>query len=330
MLKDNEKKILMARSIKALLLFSGGLDSMLAAKILQEQNIKIELLAFISYFFNSNQPKQSAKILQKRVKIIDISKEHFKIVKNPRYCYGRGLNPCLDCHLLMIKKAKQILKKAKFDFIATGEILGQRPMSQNRQQFQIVEKSAGLKNKILRPLSAKLLEPTIFEQKGIINRKKMQAISGRSRKAQIALAKKYGIKAFPTPAGGCILTDQIFSQRLKNLFNYKKRISKNDIELLKVGRHFLIDGDKIIIGRDHQENLQIKKLASNKDILMEIDKIPGPITLIKIYNNHRLNSEILQKAAQFTKRYSAKAQKLNNVKIKYWRKNKKINYLILK
>ncbi|MCK5459902.1 DUF814 domain-containing protein [Candidatus Parcubacteria bacterium] len=313
----------MTKRIKILLLFSGGLDSMLAAKILQEQNVKIELLAFTSYFFNSDQVKQSAKILREKVKIIDISKEHLKIVRNPRYCYGCGLNPCLDCHLLMIKKAKQILKKDKIDFIATGEILGQRPMSQNKLQFQILEKSAGLKNRILRPLSARLLEPTIFEQKGLIDRKKLLAISGRSRKAQIALIKKYKIKIFPVPAGGCILTDPIFARRLKNLFNYKKRINKNDIELLKIGRHFSADGAKIIIGRNHQENLQIKKLANAADILMEIDKIPGPTTLIKTYNNYRLNSEILQKAAQFTKSYSTKAQKLNYVKIRHWKKNKK-------
>lgn len=319
----------MAKFIKALLLFSGGLDSILAAKILQEQNIKIELLVFTSYFFNSNQPKQSAKILRKRIKIIDISKEHLKIVKNPKYCYGCGLNPCLDCHLLMVKKAKQILKKEKFDFIATGEVLGQRPMSQNKQQFQILEKNAILKNKILRPLSAKLLKPTIFEQKKIIDRKKLLAISGRSRKEQIILTKKYKIKTFPAPAGGCILTEQIFTQRLKNLFNYKKKINKSDIELLKIGRHFLIDGAKIIVGRNHQENLQIKKLANKQDILMEIDKIPGPLTLIKT-NNSKIDSKILQKAAQFTKRYSTKAKELDEIKIKYWQKHKKIKYILIK
>ncbi|MCK4745361.1 DUF814 domain-containing protein [Candidatus Parcubacteria bacterium] len=316
--------------IKVLLLFSGGLDSMLTAKILQEQNIKIELLAFTSYFFNSNQAKQSAKILRKRVRIIDISKEHLKIVKNPRYCYGCGLNPCLDCHLLMIKKAKQILKKDKIDFIATGEILGQRPMSQNSRQFQILEKNAGLKNRVLRPLSARLLEPTIFEQKGSIDRKKLLAISGRSRKAQIALAKKYKIKIFPSPSGGCILTDPIFSQRLKDLFNHKKRINKNDIELLKVGRHFPANSAKIIIGRNHQENLQIKKMANKQDILMEIDKIPGPTTLIVIPAKTEIQYVILQKAGQLTKRYSTKAQKLSEVKIKYWRKNKKIKILSLR
>ncbi|MEA2065405.1 MAG: NFACT RNA binding domain-containing protein [Patescibacteria group bacterium] len=321
----------MAKLIKILLLFSGGLDSILAAKILQEQNVKIELLAFTSYFFNANQAKQSAKILRKRIKTIDISKEHFKIVRNPRYCYGRGLNPCLDCHLLMIKKAKQILKKEKFNLIATGEILGQRPMSQNKRQFQALEKNVGLKNKILRPLSARLLEPTIFEKENFIDRKKLLSISGRSRKPQIALAKKYKIKIFPSPAGGCILTDKIFSQRLKNLFDYKKRIDKNDIELLKVGRHFLINNVKIIVGRNHQENLRIKKLANRQDILMEIDKISGPTILIKIYNDRKINSEILRKAARLTKRYSSKAQKLNKVKIKYYT-NKKIssdNFFIL-
>lgn len=321
----------MAKLIKILLLFSGGLDSILAAKILQEQNVKIELLAFTSYFFNANQAKQSAKILRKRIKTIDISKEHFKIVRNPRYCYGRGLNPCLDCHLLMIKKAKQILKKEKFNLIATGEILGQRPMSQNKRQFQELEKNVGLKNKILRPLSARLLEPTIFEKENFIDRKKLLSISGRSRKPQIALAKKYKIKIFPSPAGGCILTDKIFSQRLKNLFDYKKRIDKNDIELLKVGRHFLINNVKIIVGRNHQENLRIKKLANRQDILMEIDKISGPTILIKIYNDRKINSEILRKAARLTKRYSSKAQKLNKVKIKYYT-NKKIssdNFFIL-
>ncbi|MEA2088674.1 MAG: tRNA 4-thiouridine(8) synthase ThiI [Patescibacteria group bacterium] len=311
------------KQLKTILLFSGGLDSMLALKILEQQKIKAKLLTFTSFFFNAKQAKKSAKILNKKIKIIDISREHLRIVRNPKFGYGKTINPCLDCHLLMLKQAKKILLKEKFDFISTGEIVGQRMMSQRMDCFKLMDKKTGLRNKIFRPLSARILEKTIFEKESLIDREKSLNISGKSRKQQIFLAKKFNIKKYPSPAGGCILTDLNFSKRLKKLFSFKKNISKNDIELLKIGRHFYKDGFTIIIGRNYQENLKLKHLALKSNILIELDKILGPTALIKIKKCSEVEKkEILFKTAKLIKKYSREAKKLNKVKIKYWNKSK--------
>ena len=196
---------------KALLLFSGGLDSMLIVKILQKQGIEIIPVCFCSFFFNCTTAEKSAKILGLKLKIINISEEHLKVIKNPKRGTGKGMNPCVDCHLLMIKKAKDMMKKQDCDFIATGEVLNERPFSQNRRVFKLAEKTLGLEGLILRPLSAKLLPETIPEKKNWVKRELLFDFQGKSRKPQIALAKKFKIKEFPTPAGGCILTDKQYS-----------------------------------------------------------------------------------------------------------------------
>jgi tRNA U34 2-thiouridine synthase MnmA/TrmU len=299
------------KKVKALVLFSGGLDSMLSAKILMEQGIKVIPVYFKSYFFGPEIAKKSAEILGLKLKVIDISKEHLKIVRKPKFGYGQSMNPCIDCHLLMLKKAKEIMKKEKFDFVATGEVLGERPMSQNKKALELIEKLSSLKGYLLRPLSAKLLEPTIPEKKRLVDREKLFDIKGRSRKRQIELTKKFGIKWYPSPAGGCILTDLEFGKRLKELFEKKKKIDENDIELLKLGRHFWFDDIKIIVGRNHEENLKIKKLARKGDILIEMKNYTGPTTLIR---GKGIKNEILEKAKELTKFYSTKARDKEDVK----------------
>lgn len=310
--------------IKAILLFSGGLDSILAAKILQKQGIKVTLLTFISYFFDAKQAKESAKKLGLKLKIVDFSKEHLKMVKNPKYGYGKAANPCIDCHSLMLRFAKRIMKKENYHFVATGEVLGERPFSQNIQALKIVEKESGLSGFLLRPLSAKLLEQTIPEKKGWVERDKLLAISGRSRKPQIELAKKFGFKKYPQPAGGCILTEIEFGKRLKELLKNRPRCSGNDIQLLKLGRHFWFDSGKIILGRNHEENLKIKKLAKKNDILMELKNIPGPLVLIR----GKKSARILQEAGRLAKRYSRQAKDKKSVELKYQYKNKKLSLII--
>ncbi len=279
--KKSKKSELSSGKIRAVLLFSGGLDSILAAKILEGQGIKVTALALTSYFFNADQAKESAKENNIKLKIADFSKEHFKIVKNPSFGRGSGLNPCVDCHLLMLKEAKKIAKKSGYDFIATGEVLGQRPMSQNLEMFELIEKKSRLERNILRPLSAKLLPITVAEEMGIIDRKKLYAFSGRSRKEQIGLAKKMGIKKYPSPAGGCILTDKEYSRKLKKLTKKIRVIGKSDIELLRIGRHFWVGKTRVIIGRNHKENLQLEKLAEKGDMLVELKGVPGPLALIR-------------------------------------------------
>ncbi len=288
----------------ALFLFSGGLDSILAVKLLQEQGTKVTGLTFVSYFFNSDLAKKAAKNLNIKLKIINFSDEHLAMVKNPQYGYGKAINPCIDCHILMLKKAKGMMKREKFDFVATGEVLGERPMSQNKQALELITKQSRLKGYLLRPLSAQLLKPTILEKNGLVDRNKLLDISGRSRKRQIALAKKWGIKEYPTPAGGCLLTDLQFAQRLKELFKQWPDCQGNDVQLLRLGRHFWIKDNKIIVGRNQVENKEIKNLAQKGDLLIKPKDFPGPTILIR--SRPKLSKESLIKAKELMIRYSKK------------------------
>jgi len=335
-------------AVKALILFSGGLDSILAAKVLMDQKIKVEGITFKSYFFDAEQAQKAAKEIGLPLKVIDISKEHLKMVKNPKYGYGKAMNPCIDCHILMLKVARQMQKNKvrqagnSFSFVATGDVLGERPMSQNKQALELIEKEAGLAGYLLRPLSAKLLKPTIPEKLGWVDREKLLDIRGRSRKRQIALAQKYKIKKYPTPAGGCLLTDLEFGKRLKELFKIYPKCDGNDIELLKLGRHFwqklpnpggtaqlrpvrnqrFLTGlrpastqnrcennwVKIIVGRNEEENKKIKKLKKKGDILIEMKNYPGPLTLVRIYGKRAIKNLAIEKAKKLTQYYSPKAR----------------------
>jgi tRNA U34 2-thiouridine synthase MnmA/TrmU len=257
--------------------------------------------------------KKIAKDLKIKFKEIDFSKKHLEIIKSPKYGYGSSMNPCIDCHALMLKFAKNIIKKEKADFVVTGEVLGERPMSQNRKALELLEKESSLTGFLLRPLSAKLLKPTIAEKQGLIDRSKLFDISGRSRKRQLALAKKFKIKNYLTPSGGCLLTDLEFGKKLKDLFKIYPLCAGNDIELLKLGRHFLENKTKIIVGRNLQENLKIKKLARKNDILIELKKYPGPFTLIRNYGRGKILNKVLEKAEKLTKYYSLKAREKKDV-----------------
>lgn len=291
----------------ALVLLSGGLDSILVIKILQEQQVDVTGLTFVSYFFNANSAKRAADKLKAKLKIVDFSDEHLEMVKGPRYGYGKAMNPCIDCHLLMLKRAKKIMEEEGFDFVATGEVLGERPMSQNKSALELIEKESGLKEYLLRPLSAKLLSLTIAEQKGLINRDKLFDISGRSRKRQITLAKEYGIKEYPTPAGGCLLTDLQFGQRLRELLDHWPNAQGKDVQLLKLGRHFWVGNDKIVVGRNEQENKQIEKLTQKGDVLIEPKEFVGPTILIK--SKKEVLEKSLIKAKELMIKYSPKLRK---------------------
>jgi len=291
---------------KALLLFSGGLDSILAARILQEQGFEVEAVFFKSHFFDIENKKPNFKL-----RVVDISNKQFEVVKNPKHGYGKNMNPCIDCHLLMLKQAKEIMDKEGFDIIITGEVLNERPMSQNRKSLDFLEKESGLKGRLLRPLSAQLLEATDLEKKGVIDRSKLYAIQGKTRKKQIELAKKFGIKDYPTPAGGCLLTDAEFSKRLKELLSKNKKVSKDDLELLFYGRHFWHNNVKIVVGRNKEENKRIEGLKTGEDILIELKDISGPMTLVK-----GKDEQAILEAKRLTKYYSLKARDKKQVKFK--------------
>ncbi len=290
----------MIKKIKALVLFSGGLDSILSAKIIEKQGIKVVGVTFESYFFDALRAYQVAEKNDLKIIVKNISQKHLKIVQKPSFGYGKGLNPCLDCHLLMLKEAKKIFKKGNFDILATGEVLGQRPFSQNRQSLERLEKETELEKKILRPLSARKLFPTIYEEKGFIDRKKLFSIVGRSRKDQLELAKKMGIKDFSNPAGGCILTEMNFSQKLKKFLQIKeKNFTQEDFKLLRLGRHFWKNDFQIILGRDKEENEKLIQLASLKDVILKRKDKLGPTALIRIHSKKRFSQiQLVEKFAQ--------------------------------
>jgi len=267
-----------SKKIKALGLLSGGLDSTLAFKVLQDQGIKTTAISFITPFFSSKKAKISAGELGIPLIEKDITHEHLKIVLNPRHGYGSTMNPCIDCHALMLKTAGRIMREKEFDFMFTGEVLGERPMSQNKMSLKTVAKDSGYAGYILRPLSAKLLEETKPEKEGKVDRSRLLDISGRQRKRQFALAAKYGIKNASNPAGGCLLTDPGFSNRLKDLLKHEKKPSLKNIELLKVGRHVQLDKrNKVIIGRNEGENDRLLKIKPRGYEIIEPKYVPGPV-----------------------------------------------------
>lgn len=270
---------------KAIVLLSGGLDSMLAVKVLQAQKIEVEGICFESNFFTADKAKLAAKQIGIKLNIINTKNEILTLVKNPPSGYGKNMNPCLDCHALMVRTAWEKLGKS-FDIIATGEVLGQRPFSQNKDSLARVQKLAGVN--ILRPLSAKLLPETEYEKNLLVNRERLLDISGRTRNRQFELAEKFGIKEYPSPAGGCLLTDPDFSQRLNELLENWPDCTIADVEILKNGRikWFNLKNLKqkvlVIIGRKAEDNNNLERLAQIGDIMIRLKDIPGPNTLLRI------------------------------------------------
>lgn len=297
------------RAAKALFLFSGGLDSLLGVKLLEKQGVKVTPVFFESYFFDSKQAKAAAKANGLKLKVVDFGEEQLAAVRTPRHGYGRGMNPCVDCHALMLKKARQMMAEEGYDLVATGEVLGQRPMSQVKDRLKLVEKESGLQGFLLRPLSAKLMQVTVPEGQGLIDRGKLEDISGRSRKRQLALAARFRLKDYPTPAGGCLLTDPEFSKKLKDLLKINKKIGPADVELLKVGRHYWMGRAKIVVGRDKDENAKIKKMAQKGDVLIEVKDVVGPLTLVRCYaSGSGISTRALRKARELTQHHAPKAR----------------------
>ncbi len=264
---------------KAIGLISGGLDSLLAARVLLDQGIELLGLSFETPFFGPGTAKRIAVQLGIPLRVMEISEEHLKIVMNPPPGYGSAMNPCIDCHALMIRNAGQIMEEEGYDFIFTGEVLNQRPMSQNRQSLQLVAKLSGYSEFLLRPLSAKLLPETRVEREGIVDRGRMLDIQGRSRKRQLALAQDYGLVEFGTPAGGCLLTERGFSVKLRELFEMGN-FDLRDVRLLKLGRHFRIGTVKMVLGRNEEENRKIKEMRRDGDVLLSAEHFPGPVALV--------------------------------------------------
>ncbi|MBU3111557.1 tRNA 4-thiouridine(8) synthase ThiI [Clostridium lacusfryxellense] len=252
----------------ALAMISGGLDSTLAAKLVKDQGIEVIGICFKSNFFSEKNAIKIVKQIDIPLVVVDFSEKHLEMVKDPKHGYGKNMNPCIDCHAMMMRYCGELLEKYHADFIITGEVLNQRPMSQNRSALDIVKNESGIGHKILRPLCAKNLNPTQMEIDGLIDREALLDIKGRNRKVQIELAKKWGILEYPSPAGGCKLTEPNYSVRLKDLLKYKKDVSKKDLQLLKIGRHFRSSKDaKIISTRTETEGELLEQLLTDEDLM---------------------------------------------------------------
>ena len=281
----SEGEFLLGKKVVALI--SGGLDSILAAKVIMEQGFDVLGLYFTSAFskaYGSEKQTHAVHVSEAvgiDLRVMDMGQPYIDLVRNPTHGYGKNSNPCIDCKIFMLKQARTVMQDFDAPFVITGEVLGQRPMSQRRDTLHIIERDADMRGLILRPLSATLLPPTKAEQDGIIQREKLLGISGRSRTVQLKLAERYGIRGFSTPAGGCLLTDKNFSDKLRDLFSEKQEISSSDIRLLTMGRHFRIDsGNKVVLGRNNRENKMLIGLASMGYHLFTPYGFPGPVALL--------------------------------------------------
>lgn len=273
--------------IKALALFSGGLDSILACKLMEQQGVEVEALHFVTAFFGHGKDRDSYRqeVWRRygiRLSVIDVGDSFIDVLRNPPHGYGRYFNPCIDCKILLLNRAKEELPLRGASFLVSGEVLGQRPMSQRRDTMRIVERDSSVTGILLRPLSALRLSPTRVEEDGRVDRNRLLGITGRSRKEQIALAQTLGISDYPSPAGGCILTDPALSRRIKDLFGLIPVVKENDCLLMQVGRHFVLPEEGwLVVGRNEAENEEIRGLWEANDRLLNVIDGPGPTGLLR-------------------------------------------------
>ncbi|MCM8782519.1 MAG: tRNA 4-thiouridine(8) synthase ThiI [Candidatus Omnitrophica bacterium] len=305
--------------MKAIALISGGLDSILAAKVIQNLGIEIIPLHF-AIPFSHNTKKSSRpnikelvlKNLRNELNEIVLGEEFLDLIKKPAHGLGSNMNPCIDCKILMLRKAKGLMSGWKAKFVITGEVLGQRPMSQNKNSLTIIEKDSGLEGFVLRPLSSRLLPPTVPEQEKWVEREKLLGISGRGRNLQMELAEKLGVEDYPQPAGGCLLTDPEFARRLRDLITHNE-LNLENIELLKIGRHFRISpATKLVVGRNENENHKLVELAKEKDYLFIPKNTPGPTAL----GRGKFNEELIRYSCEIVRRYCDGNNK-NEIEIHY-------------
>jgi tRNA-specific 2-thiouridylase len=308
------------RAHTAVALYSGGLDSTLAILTILKQGIEVKAVTFLNHFgcdisdksSCSKDPFSAAEKFGFEVKLCHLAEKFIQIVKDPKFGHGKNMNPCMDCRILMLKEAREFMNMTGADFLITGEVLGQRPMSQRRDALDIIDREAGLKGLILRPLSAKLLKPTLMEEKEMVNRELLYDFSGRSRKPQMALAVEFGLTDYPAPAGGCLLTEPNYSFRLRELLDHDADPPLEDLALLRVGRHFRIShACKIIVGRNRSENEMMLSLDKGKSISLRVEEYASPLVLVR----GSASQEILLTAASLCARYSD-ARHLHAVEVK--------------
>jgi len=293
----------------AIALFSGGLDSTLAIRLMQVQGINVHAMHFTSPFFGVTpatdcgkyDARRASEMIKVPLTIYNLGEEYLEMLRNPEHGYGKAINPCIDCHVYFLRKAKELMIATGADFVITGEVLGQRPMSQRRDALRVVERDCGLEGLLLRPLSAKLLPPTIPETEGWVNRDQLPCIKGRSRKEQIKLAAELGVKEYPSPAGGCLLTETTYASKVKDIFEHFATLNPRDFRLLRIGRHFRLDADtRLIVGRDDADNSLLIENMKEGETAFRWDEGGSPLGLL-IGN---ASDETLQTAAKIMLRYT--------------------------
>lgn len=308
------------KKLKAIVLLSGGLDSTLAAKVVIEQGIEVIGVNFTSPFCTCS-PRDSGCSLaaltagQLGIELIRRGKgpEYLEIIRNPRFGYGRGLNPCIDCRIYTLSKARQIMVERGASFVVTGEVLGQRPMSQHMRALRTIERESGLEGLLLRPLSAKLLEPTVAEKEGWIDREKLLAIRGRNRSAQLDLARREGVEVLACGGGGCLLTDSNVAARMRDLFTHQRKVGTFDARLATLGRHFRLSPSlKIVMCRNEQECRKLQALAEAAGYgKAELSGPPGPLAVLC----GRAGDEQLELVGGILRAYAPKAT--GDVRVKF-------------
>ena len=307
---------------KDIVLLSGGLDSILAAKMMLEQGIDVIAVNFSAKLCmcgckktGESQAQSAAKMLGIPLKTVDITDDFIEIIKNPRYGHGANINPCIDCKIYMIGHAKELMCGLGASFLVTGEVLGERPMSQRKDALNLIEKRAEVKGILLRPLTAKNLAPTTPELEGVVDRDKLLDIKGRSRKPQMALAEKFGIKEYPNPAGGCLLTDPGFAKRVKEAMKHEEFTLEN-LAILSIGRHFRLSAHaRLVVGRDEDENEKLLEIVSPDDTIFKIKDRQGPISVLR----GKVDNETINIAASIAA-YHTKFRTEDALRVNYWKK----------
>jgi tRNA U34 2-thiouridine synthase MnmA/TrmU len=312
---------------KVYLLFSGGLDSIIAAKLLKSLGYEVIGVHITSPFFQKNlgELRKLAEELGIELKIIEAGDDYLEMLKNPVYGYGKNINPCIDCKAYMLKKLKEI---AEDNIVATGEVVGQRPMSQHLDAFKKIEKLSGLEERILRPLSGKLLPATLYEKEGMVEKEKLLDLKGRSRKRYPEILEKLGVNLenLPTPAGGCLLTEPAFAKKVKDLMD-NNELTWENVRLLRTGRHFRVGNCKLIVGRNKKENELLKSYSKETDFLLWTPEVPGPTAILRCKEEPPLSQ--MEIAAGIVARYSD-AKSEPSVEVAVEKNGKLINRLSVK
>ena len=289
------------RTVRAICLLSGGLDSQLSVCDLRDQNIEVHAVTFDSPFFHPAQGRRAAEALGVPLHVIDFTTDIVDLLRDPPHGFGSCLNPCIDCHARMLRRTGELMTDLGADVLATGEVLDQRPMSQNRDSLATVARESGYGDVVLRPLSARLLEPTRPEREGKVDRARLLDLQGRGRKRQMELAASYGLTDYPTPAGGCRLTEPNFCKRLRDLIDHEGMAGVRALALLRYGRHFRLgDRVKAIVGRNERDNTWLEGGAELYDLVLKVEDIPGPVVLLP----YTADEDQIRTAAAICARYS--------------------------